>query len=153
MDIATASATAASPSSVRRAATRYLPGTARVLLGSLFFVGGLNGFLNFIPPPSMPMPEAAVSFGMALMKTGYMFPLIKGTEVACGALLLFNRYVPLALAVLAPIVINIFAFHAFLTPGDIGMAASVVLLEVYLAWSYRTAFAPLLARRTTPASR
>jgi uncharacterized membrane protein YphA (DoxX/SURF4 family) len=128
---------------------RFLPAIARGLLGICFFVFGLNGFLNFIPPPAGPMPEGAVAFGGALMQTGYMFPLIKGTEVLGGALLLGNRFVPLALAVLAPVVVNIFLFHAFLTPREIGMAAVILALHVYLAWMYRGAYRPMLAARAT----
>ncbi|MES2570286.1 MAG: DoxX family protein, partial [Verrucomicrobiota bacterium] len=86
--------TAATP----RGFTRYLPIAARFLMGFLFFVFGLNGFLNFIPPPSTPMPDGVMAFSAALMNTGYMFPLIKGTELLGGILLLMNRFVPLALA-------------------------------------------------------
>ena len=54
---------------------------ARILLGLVFFVCGLNGFLNFIPPPSTPMPEQAMAFIGALVATGYMLPLVAGTQV------------------------------------------------------------------------
>jgi uncharacterized membrane protein YphA (DoxX/SURF4 family) len=130
-----------------RAIARHLPTVARVLLGAIFFVFGLNYFLNFIPPPSAPVPAAAMAFGGALMQTGYMMPLIKGTEVVCGALLLAKRFVPLALVVLAPVVVNIVAFHALLAPAAIGMALVVLALELYLAWTERAAYAPLLRAR------
>ena len=110
-----------------------------------------SGFLSFLPQPSTPMPEGAVAFAGALMKTGYLFPLIMGTQVIVGALLLSNRFVPLALTLIAPIVVNIFAFHAFLAPSGVGLAAVVLALEVYLAWAYRKAYRPMLAMRTTPA--
>lgn len=77
---------------------RHLPTIARILMGLMFFVFGLNGFLDFIPKPKEPMPEAAVAFAGALMKTGYMMPLVMGTQLIVGALLLLNRFVPLALA-------------------------------------------------------
>lgn len=125
---------------------RHLPTIARVLMGLMFFVFGLNGFLNFIPTPPGPMPE----FAGALMNTGYMFPLIKGTEVIVGAFLLLNRFVPLALALIAPVVVNILAFHAFLAPSGVAIPMVIVFLEVYLAWSYRSAFRPMLAMRVTP---
>ncbi|WP_437477622.1 DoxX family protein [Sorangium sp. So ce1014] len=123
---------------------RFAPAAARTLLGLVFFVFGLNGFLQFLPQP--PAPEAAASFGAALAATGYMFPLIKGTEVVAGALLLSNRYVPLALALLAPIVVNIVAFHTFLTPPN-PAAWLILALELYLAFAYRAAFRPMLAAR------
>lgn len=128
-------------------ATRWLPAVLRFLLGAVFFVFGLNGFLNFIPPPSEPPSDGAMAFGMALMQTGYMFPLIKGTEVLGGALLLANRFVPLALILLAPVVVNIVAFHAFLAPDSWVMTVAILVAELVLAWTHRSAFAPLLVAR------
>jgi hypothetical protein len=119
----------------------------------VFFVCGLDGFLHFLPQPSAPPSEGAMAFGMALFKAGYMFPLIKGTEVAAGALLLSNRLVPLALIVIAPVIVNIFAFHAFLAPDGVALAAVIVALELYLAWVHRAAYRPLFAGRTAPAGR
>jgi hypothetical protein len=130
--------------------TRTSARIARYLLGAAFTLFGLNGFLHFLPQP--PAPAAAMSFGGALMATGYMFPLIKGTEVIAGLLLLSNRYVTLALALLAPVLVNIVAFHAFLAPA--GLAIPIVLLaaELYLAWSYRDAYLPMLRARVEPAT-
>ena len=71
----------------------HLPTAGRILLGLTFFVFGLNGFLNFLPQQSN-IPEGALAFAGALLKTGYMFPLLKSTEVIAGALLLSNRFVP-----------------------------------------------------------
>jgi len=119
---------------------------ARVLMGLIFFVFGLNGFLHFIPQPKT-MPDGAMAFFGALMNTHYMLPLIMGTQVVCGALLLANRFVPLALALIAPVIVNIVAFHAFLEPAGLPMAAVVLALELYLAWAYRRAFKPMLAAR------
>src|SRR3954447_25728041 len=128
--------------------SQKLPGIARIVLGLAFFVFGLNGFLHFLPQPPMSGPPA--DFGAALFATGYMFPLIKGTEVVAGALLLSNRFVPLALAVLAPVVVNIFAFHAFLAPPN-PISVFVLIGNAYLAWSYRDAFRPMLAGSARPA--
>ncbi|WP_257455556.1 DoxX family protein [Archangium lipolyticum] len=133
--------------------TRHLPTAARLLMGLLFFVFGLNGFLNFVPPPTTPIPEGALAFAGALGKTGYMFPLIKGTEVLVGVLLLANRFVPLALALIAPVIVNIVAYHVFLAPDGTGMTLFILALEIYLAWSYRSAFRPMLAMRATPGSK
>jgi hypothetical protein len=131
---------------------RYLPAAGRVLLGLVFFVFGLNGFLSFLPQPSTPIPEGAVALGGALLKSGYMFPLIKGTEVLAGVLLLTNRFVPLALALVAPVVVNIALFHAFLAPSGLPVALVVLALELYLAWSYRAAYRAMLVARATPRS-
>lgn len=122
-----------------------IPTLARVLLGLVFFVFGLNGFLQFLPQPPVPAPAGA--FMGALAATGYFFPLLKGVEVVAGALLLANRFVPLALAVLAPVVVHIVAFHTFLAPGGLPIALLVLALELYLAWVYRRAFRPMLASR------
>jgi uncharacterized membrane protein YphA (DoxX/SURF4 family) len=133
----------------RNAFARYLPSIARVLMGLMFFVFGLNGFMHFIPTPK-DMPEGAMSFFGALMKTGYMLPLIFGTQALVGALLLANRFVPLALALIAPVIVNIVAFHAFVQPSGAVMAGMVLVLELYLAWAYRGAYLPMLAMRVKP---
>lgn len=129
------------------AIARYAPAVARWLLGAVFFVFGLNGFSNFIPPPTEPMPEGAVALGVAFMNSGYLMQFIKGTEVLGGLLLLANRFVPLALVVLAPIVLNIVAFHLFLLPSGTGLSLVILALELYLGWAHRRAFAPLLQAR------
>jgi hypothetical protein len=119
----------------------------RYILGAAFTVFGLNGFLHFLPQP--PAPAAAMSFAGALAATRYMFPLIKGTEVIAGLLLLGNRYVTLALALLAPVLVNIVAFHAFLAPAGLPLPLVLLAAELYLAWSYRDAYAPMLRARVT----
>jgi uncharacterized membrane protein YphA (DoxX/SURF4 family) len=124
---------------------------ARVLLGLIFFVFGLNFFLNFIPPH--PMPEAAGAFAGALFASGYLFVVLKVVEVASGLLLLAGRFVTLALALLAPIVVNIVLFHAFLAPSGLPLALLVLALEIFLAWSYRSAYRPMLAARVAPTER
>jgi putative oxidoreductase len=121
---------------------------ARVLLGVIFFVFGLNGFLHFLPQPPMSGPPG--EFFGALFATGYMLPLLKATEVIVGALLLSGRLVPLALTVLAPIVVNIFAFHLFLAPSGLPLIIVIVALGVFLAWSYRSSFAGVLRVNAVP---
>lgn len=123
------------------------PHAVRILLGLTFFVFGLNGFLHFLPQP--PLPAAAGPFLGGLVSTGYFFPLLKATEVAAGLLLLTNRFVPLALTVLAPIVVNIVAFHVFLAPGPL-MVAFLLASTVYLAWVHRSAFRGVLSSRSIP---
>ena len=119
----------------------------RVLLGLVFVVFGLNGFFGFLPMP--PMEGGAASFMGALAATGYMFPLIKGTEVVAGALLLSGRGLPLGLVMLAPILVNILAFHLVLTPGESGMAVALVAMSLGLAWIHRSAWRGLLSANTS----
>jgi hypothetical protein len=129
---------------------RRLAAVARLLLGLVFLVFGLNGFFNFIPPPPTPMPAGALTFIGALVGTGYMLPLLAVTQTIVGGLLLLNRFVPLALALIAPVIVNIVAFHVFLEPTGIVIAFVVLALEIYLAWAYRAAFRSMLASRATP---
>ncbi len=126
---------------------RFIAPTIRILLGLLFAVFGLSGFLNFLPQPSTPLPAGAAAFLGALMATGYMFKIIAATQLIVGVLLLANRYVPLALVLLAPFVVNSIAFHLFLEPSGRPMAFLVLASELYLAWVYRDAYRPLLSAR------
>jgi hypothetical protein len=119
----------------------------RVLLGLCFFVLGLNGFLEFIPPPADPGPEEAMHFAMALSRASYFFPLLKGVETIAGLMLLTKRYVPLALVLLAPILVNIFAFHYFLAGSGVLFSLVLIAFALHLAWSYRAAFRPILAAK------
>lgn len=128
--------------------TKYLPTAARLFLGLVFTTFGLNFFLHFLPTPA---PDArAAAFAGALFSSGYLFPLLKATEVVAGLLLLANRFVPLSLAVLAPIVVNVVGFHLFLAPAGLPLVVAVLVAELYLAWTYRAAFAPMLRARTAP---
>lgn len=131
-----------SPSS---ALVRVPPLAARILLGLLFTLTGLNGFLNFLPPPKDPMPEAAMAFAVAMMKTGYLMKLVAGTQLLGGLLLLSGRWVPLALLLLAPVLVNILCFHAFLAPTGALPGILATALELYLAWHWRAAFRGLFA--------
>jgi hypothetical protein len=131
--------------------TKKLPTAARLIQGAAFFTFGLNGFLHFLPMP--PAPAAAGSFLGALVATGYMLPLIKGTEVLTGLLLLGNRFVPLALTLIAPVLVNILAFHTFLAPAGLALPLVLLATELYLAWSYREAFAPMLRAKVAISSK
>ena len=121
---------------------------ARLVQGAAFLTFGLNGFFHFLPMPAP--PAAAGTFLGALAATGYMFPLIKGTEVVTAVLLLSNRYVPLALALIAPVIVNIVAFHAALAPAGLALPLVLLATELTLAYSYRGAFAPMLRARVAP---
>lgn len=116
---------------------------ARLILGLLFFVFGLNGFLNFIPTP--PMPDNVMAFMNGMMTAPYFFPVLKGSEVICGILLLANIQVPLALLILAPISLQIFLFHAFMTPGleNLVMPLVIIVLGVTIARANWAKFRPL----------
>jgi len=96
------------------------------------------------------MPDGVTALMGGFMKSGYMMPLIFGTQTLVGALLLLNCFVPLALALIAPVIVNIIAFHVCLMPSTIGPGIVVLVLELYLAWSYRHVYRPMLAFRARP---
>ena len=103
---------------------------ARLLLGLTFVVFGLNGFLHFIPMPP-PTGVAAQFFG-AIFASRY-WVVIFGLQIVGGLLLLLNRFVPLALVLLAPVIVNIFFFHALMATAGLPLAIAVVILWTVLA--------------------
>jgi len=125
-----------------------LTAAARLLLGLIFFVFGLNGFLNFIPvPPNLPPQMVAFMGGMNA--SVYFLPLLKGTEVFVGALLLVGVAVPVALVILAPIVINIFFVHLFLTPGleNLILPIFIIILQAVAMNGHCGLYRPLFQHR------
>ncbi|HSS38990.1 MAG TPA: DoxX family membrane protein [Polyangia bacterium] len=128
------------------ATRRYVPTAARLVLGLVFTTFGLNFFLHFLPMPPPP-PKALAAIG-GLLANGYLMPLAHVIEVVAGVLLLTGLFVPLALTLLAPIIVNIVAFHAAVAPSGLGLGVLVLALEIGLGWAYRGAFAPMLRART-----
>ena len=118
---------------------------ARNLLGVMFVVFGLNGFLHFIPQPPPPA-GVATQFLTALGTSGYLVPVF-ALQLVGGALLLANRFVPLGLTLLGPVIVNVLLFHALMAPAGIapGLVAAVLWLVVF--GSVRRAFAGVLAMR------
>ena len=114
----------------------------RTLMGLLFIFGSVVFFFNLFTPP--PMEGALKSFNEGLAASGYFFTLLKATELICGVLLVSGRFVPLALVVLAPIIINILMVHIFLDRAGLPVAAFLIIGGIFLAYYYRKAFAPLL---------
>jgi len=121
--------------------SKILPLAVRFLLGAIFLVFGANKVLHFIPQP--PLPPAALPFVTGLVASGYLITTLAIVEMIAGALLLAGRFVPLALTLLAPIVVNIALFHTVLAPAP-GMVVFLLAAELYLAWVYRDAFRALL---------
>ncbi len=114
----------------------------RTLLGLLFVFASLAYFLNLITPPPMEGPIKIFNEGLAA--SGYFFTLLKITELVCGILLLVGRFVPLALVILAPIIVNIFMVHLFLDRAGLPVAIFLVLAAVFLAYYYRDRYAEIL---------
>src|SRR6266702_7474364 len=117
---------------------------ARYLAGVIFLVMGLNGFLHFIPFP--PPPGIAGQFMDALYVSHYLW-VVFAFQVIAGALLLANRYVPLAVAELAPVIVNILTFHALMAPSGLPLALFVAVLWAVIFVDVRPAFAGLFQAR------
>ena len=127
---------------------KYAYVTARVLLGIAFTVFGLNGFLHFLPSPLL--PGLAGQFMGALFRSHY-YAIVFATQLVGGLLLLSNRYVPLALTLLGPVIVNILSFHMFLDPGGIAPAIVVTVLWFVAFSQVRSSFAGLcVARKAGP---
>jgi len=123
---------------------------ARYLTGVIFLVMGLNGFLNFIPMP--PPDGVAGQFIGALFVSHYLW-VIFAFQVIAGVLLLVNRYVPFAVAVLAPVIVNILSFHALMAPSGLPLALLVAVLWAVIFVDVRSAFAGLFQSRVSRSSK
>jgi putative oxidoreductase len=110
---------------------------ARYLAGLIFLVFGLNGFLNFI---HLPPPEGVAAQFMGTLYASHYLWVIFAFQVIPGILLLANRFVPLALAMLAPVIVNILTFHAVMAPGGLPLAFFVAVLWVAVFVDVRVAF-------------
>src|SRR5687768_7874169 len=117
----------------------------RTLVGLLFVFGAVAFFFSLVTPP--PMEGPIKTFNEGLAASGYFFTLLKVTELVCGILLLSGRFVPLALVILSPVVINIFMVHLLLDRSGLPVAIFLVAAFIFLAYYYRKAFAPLLTPR------
>ena len=115
---------------------------ARVLLGLIFVFFGSNGLLHFLPMP--PLPQGVTGeYLHSFFASGYVY-VIGGFQVIGGLLLLIGRFVPLGLTILAAIIINIWCFHLLMAPEGLPPAILVTILELFLIWRYRNAFAGIL---------
>jgi len=114
----------------------------RTLMGLLFVFGAVAYFFNLVEAP--PMEGPIKSFNEGLAASGYFFTLLKVTELVCGIALLVGRFVPLALVILAPIILNIFMVHLLMAPEGLGVAKFLVIAAAFLAYYYRDRYAELL---------
>jgi len=119
---------------------------ARLLLGLIFVVFGLNGFLNFLNMGPMPSGLAGQFIG-ALAQSHYYW-VVAALQVAGGALLLVNRFMPLALVLLGPVIVNIILYLVFLIPSGAALAILVVILWGIVFYSYRQYFSGIFVQRT-----
>ena len=120
---------------------------ARYLAGVIFFVMGLNGFLHFIP---LPPPEGIAGQFMGALYVSHYLWVIFAFQVVGGLLLLVNRYVALAVALLAPVLVNILTFHVLMAPAGLPMALFVAILWTAIFIQVRPAFSGLFQARWQP---
>jgi hypothetical protein len=116
---------------------------ARVLLGLVLVANAPVGTLVPIPPAG-PGGDALID---ALWHSPYIMVLAKLVELTVGLALLSNRFVPLALTIFAPVLINIVAFQASFSPHILPLGLAMVGMTTFLAWQHRTAYAPLFVAR------
>jgi uncharacterized membrane protein YphA (DoxX/SURF4 family) len=117
---------------------------ARILLGLLFLVFGLNGFLHFIP---MPPPSGLAGQYMGALFVSHYLVVVFLLQVVGGALLLANRYVPLGLLLLGPVLVNILLFHSFMAPEGLPIALFATVLWLIVFAGVRKAFAGVFVQR------
>ena len=121
---------------------------ARFLLGLIFLIFGLNGFFHFL---SMPAPTGVAGQFMGALFISHFLTVIFVIQLIGAVLLLVNRYVPLALTLLAPIIVNVLLFHLLMAPSGVPLAILVAVLWVLVFFSVRSAFAGLLQPRVAVA--
>jgi putative oxidoreductase len=121
---------------------------ARTLLGLVFLVFGLTFFFHFIPQPPPPTGKAG-AFEGGLFGAGYFFPFLKVIETTSGFFLIINRFTALFILALFPIIVNIFLFHSYLLPEGLPVAATIIILELFLIYAYRKYYISILTASPT----
>jgi len=119
---------------------------ARLLLGLVFVVFGLNGFFNFLNMG--PMPSGLAGQFIGALALSHYFWVVAALQVAGGVLLLVNRFVPLGLVLLGPVIVNIILYHVFLNPTGIGLAIVVAILWLIVFYGHRQYFSGIFVQRT-----
>ncbi len=117
----------------------------RTLLGLMFLFGSVVYFLKLYPQPEM---KGSIKVFMDGVNAAvYLMPLIKATELVCGLALVTGRFVPLAVVVIFPVIVNIMFVHAYLMPAQVPLAIGLLLSDLFLAWYYRDHYKGLLAAK------
>ena len=119
---------------------------ARLLLGLTFVVFGLNGFLNFLNLG--PMPTGLAGQFMGALFVSHYYWVVAALQIAGGLLLLVNRFVPLALVLLGPVIVNILCYHLFLNHAGAPPAIVVTVMWFIVFYANRQYFSGIFIQRT-----
>jgi hypothetical protein len=125
--------------------TRLAAQIPRLFLGLVFTVFGLMGLLHLLP--EQPVPDGIAGTYMQALSGTYLITLVKLTEVVAGAMLLSNRWVALGAVLIAPVVVNIFAAHALVMGGGLGLPIALVVALGFVAWQHRSSYRPLFVAK------
>lgn len=119
----------------------------RTLMGLLFIFASVVVLFNLVQPPAEFPSEVARKFNEGMFAPAYFIKLLKITELVCGIAFVVGRFVPLATVVIAPIIINIFMYHAFVDTSGLPVAIFLVAANIFVAYYYRKSYAGLLAAK------
>ena len=114
----------------------------RTLMGLLFLFASIVVLFKLMPKPEL--SGVVKTFNEGLESVGYFMPLLKVTELLCGIAFVAGRFVPLATVVIAPIIVNIFFFHAFVDHTGLPVAIFLGLANLFVAYYYRKSYEGLL---------
>jgi putative oxidoreductase len=114
---------------------------ARILLGLIYLVFGLNFFFQFLHMPQPTLSKEATGFETGLFGAGYFFPYMKVVEILSGIALIVNRYTAFFALIIFPVTLNIFLFHTILAPAGAPMAIVMLVLNLFLGYAYRKYYA------------
>ncbi|MEH3114176.1 DoxX family protein [Pedobacter terrae] len=117
----------------------------RVLLAAMYLFASVSFFLH-IMPKAPEMTAAQTTFMSGVMASVYLMPLIKVTELIGGVLLLINRTAPLAALIIFPVTLNIFLYHAFLSPKELPMVGVMLIFNLFLFYAYRAKYLPIVSK-------
>ena len=117
----------------------------RTLMGLLFIFASITYLFKLYPQPELTGSVKIFSDGMEA--SGYLMVLVKVIELACGIAFVSGRFVTLAAVLIAPIIVNIFCFHAFLDPKGLPAAVFLVLGNSFLGYYYRENYKTLFAAK------
>jgi len=119
---------------------------ARILLGLIYLIFGLDYFLHFIPYQPV-HTGAAGAFIAGLKGTGYFYPMLKVIQIAGGISLIFNRYAPFSAVVLFPVSLNVLLFHTVLVPSGALMGITLIVPNLFLGYAYRKYYSSMFIAR------